>query len=252
MQSCTKISNESQSALEQEGCLVLQSVFSEDEIARLCNHLDPLLKESQDSASIRNRSGLVYAARNVLQMWPEVFLVSQQPTLREFLTTTLGDNCGLVRVLYFGKPPGQTWALPWHKDITIAVRPPDVVPENAEAHWQKVRIKAGVPHVEADRETLSRMLTLRVHLDPALSENGALSVSPGSHHTGKQLDLDVPREMVIAEAGDVFAMRPMLSHCSGQSTPETSLRRRVLHLEFSASAELPYGFEWYSFHPICS
>jgi len=238
------------SALEADGCLLLQNVFSESEIESLCNHLDPLLEQSQDSASIRNRAGLVYAARNVLQMWPDVFEVCQQPALQDFLKQVLGPQCGLVRVLYFDKPPGQTWALPWHKDITIAVQPPDAVSEGAEDHWKKVRLKAGVPHVEADEKTLSQMLTLRVHLDPALSENGALSISPGSQKSGKQLDLDVPREMVIAEAGDVFAMRPMLSHCSGQSTPETELRRRILHLEFSASEELPYGFRWNFFRSV--
>lgn len=250
MRSSDQLSQNDLSALEADGCLILKNILSDDEIARLCNHLDPLLEQSQGSASIRNRAGLVYAARNVLQMWPEVFEVCQHPLLRQFLRIILGDDCGLVRVLYFDKPPGQTWALPWHKDITIAVQPPKVVPENAEDHWKKVRMKAGVPHVEADEKTLSQMVTLRVHLDPALSENGALSISPGSHRSGKQLNLDVPREMVIAEAGDVFAMRPMLSHCSGQSTPETELRRRILHLEFSASAEFPYGFRWNFFRSV--
>jgi hypothetical protein len=45
-------------------------------------------------------------------------------------------------------------------------------------------------------------------------------------------------------------MRPLLSHCSGQSAPETSLRRRILHLEFSASAQLPHGYEWHTFLPV--
>lgn len=237
-------------ALEREGCLLVQNVFSEQEAEKLCDHLDPLFENSRDSASIRNRAGLVYAARNVLQLWPNVFEVSQQPLLNDLLLQVLGEECGLVRVLYFDKPPGQTWALPWHKDLTIAVQPPEKHSGGMEEHWIKVRSKAGVPHVEADNNTLAHMLTLRVHLDPALSENGALSVSPGSHLSGKQLDLDAPREMVFAERGDVFAMRPMLSHCSGQSTPETSLQRRILHLEFSAHPQLPHGFKWYSFFPL--
>ncbi|MBD3674188.1 MAG: phytanoyl-CoA dioxygenase family protein [Planctomycetaceae bacterium] len=237
-------------ALEREGCLLLQDVFSREETELLCSYLDPLFEDSKDSASIRNRAGLVYAARNVLQLWPDVFKVSQQPRLNRLLDRVLGSTCGLVRVLYFDKPPGQTWALPWHKDITIAVTPPETVPENIEEHWTKVRSKAGVPHVEADVTTLSHMLTLRVHLDPARSENGALSISPGSHHSGKELNLDGPREMVFAEAGDVFVMRPMLSHCSGQSTPMTPLQRRILHLEFATSPNLPHGFEWHTFLPV--
>lgn len=234
-------------ALEQDGCLLLTDVFSTEEIERLSHHLDPLLDQAKNSSSIRNRAGIVYAARNVLQLWPDVFEVSQHPRIKGLLSSVLGEGCGLVRVLYFDKPPGQTWALPWHKDITIAVNPPDPIPDGIEGHWTKVRMKAGVPHVEADEMTLSQMLTLRLHLDPARSENGALSISPGSHHAGKQLDLETPREMVFAASGDVFAMRPMLSHCSGQSTPETPLRRRILHLEFSAFPRLPHDFEWHSF-----
>ena len=42
--------------------------------------------------------------------------------LASALQTALGPGLGLVRVLYFDKPPGQSWALPWHKDLTIAVR----------------------------------------------------------------------------------------------------------------------------------
>jgi len=249
---CLAFDSAARSALERDGCLLLPGVFSAGRVSQLVSQLDPLLESSRDSSSIRNRKGVVYAARNVLQLWPAVFQVSQHLPLKNFLKLALGSECGLVRVLYFDKPPGQTWALPWHKDLTIAVRPPETIPAEAEPHWKKVRRKADIPHVEADQRTLSQMLTLRIHLDPADSDNGALSISPGSHRTGKSLNLDTPRTMVVAAPGDVFAMRPLLSHCSGQSTPETPLQRRILHLEFSASAQLPYGFRWHSFLPVCS
>lgn len=246
----TAFTSEASELLQQNGCLLLSEVFDPAEVDHLCRYLDPLLLNTTEAASILNRAGLVFAARNVLQIWPEVQQVCRTPRLLELLAAVLGRNCGLVRVLYFDKPPGQTWALPWHKDVTIAIQPPNELPLAEGASWNKVRKKAGVPHVEADETILSQMLTLRIHLDPATDENGALCISPGSHQSGKRLDLDVPRELVASRAGDVFVMRPLLSHCSGKSAPETSLRRRVLHLEFSASDQLPHGYEWHTFLPI--
>lgn len=248
----TSFTPEASSQLNQHGCLLLSDVFDAAEVEHLCEYLDPLLLNTTEASSILNRAGLVFAARNVLKIWPEVQQVCRNPRLLEVLEGVLGRRCGLVRVLYFDKPPGQTWALPWHKDVTIAIQPPDELPEIEGSSWNKVRLKAGVPHVEANETILNQMLTLRIHLDPALSENGALCVSPGSHQAGKTLDLDVPRELVSSNAGDVFAMRPLLSHCSGQSAPDTALRRRVLHLEFSATDQLPYGYKWHTFLPVFS
>jgi len=50
-----------------------------------------------------------------------------------------------------------------------------------------------------------------------------------------------------ARAGDVLAMRPLVSHSSGASTPGTQRHRRVLHLEFAGCEELPDGFCWHDF-----
>jgi ectoine hydroxylase-related dioxygenase (phytanoyl-CoA dioxygenase family) len=246
----TSFTSEASERLQQDGCLLLSEIFDPSEVEHLRSYLDPLLHNTTEAASILNRAGLVFAARNVLKIWPEVQHICHKPRLLELLEAVLGRHCGLVRVLYFDKPPGQTWALPWHKDVTIAIQPPNALPLVRGQSWNKVRMKAGVPHVEADEAILSQMLTLRIHLDPTMSENGALCVSPGSHQAGKTLDLDIPRQLVSSNAGDVFVMRPLLSHCSGQSAPETSLRRRILHLEFSASDQLPHGYQWHTFLPV--
>src|SRR5262249_11408360 len=137
---------------------------------------------------------------------------------------------GLVRVLYFDKPPGQSWALPWHKDLTIAVR------DNAlpSERFGKPTRKAGVPHVEAPESVLAGMVTARIHLDDVTDENGPLKVVPGSHRAGKGLALaDAEVRTVYAGAGDVLLMRPLVAHCSNRSLPETRRHRRILHLEFA-------------------
>src|SRR5262249_58384817 len=114
----------------------------------------------------------------------------------------------LVRVLFFDKPPERSWALPWHKDLTVAVRD-NRLPSR---HFAKPTRKAGVPHVEAPPELLEAMLTARIHLDDVTEENGPLKVVPGSHRTGKALVLDgaVPHT-VLAGRGDVLLLRPLVA-----------------------------------------
>ena len=108
-----------------------------------------------------------------------------------------------------------------------------------------------MPHVEAPLSVLENMLTLRIHLDPATPENGPLEVLSGSHRAGKSLVMEgQPETSILASAGDVLAMRPLLAHCSGKSHPGTALHRRILHLEFAASRELRDGFAWHDFWPL--
>ncbi len=92
------------------------------------------------------------------------------------------------------------------------------------------------------------MLKLRVHLDLVTEENGPMRVIPESHVSSDSIGLGIDAAVAIhAFAGDVLAMRPLLSHCSGPSTPDTRRHRRILHLEFAADHELPDGYCWHSF-----
>ncbi len=97
---------------------------------------------------------------------------------------------------------------------------------------------------------LAQMLTLRLHLDPMRAENGPLSVIPGSHLVDHETE-SLPIELHAA-AGDVLAMRPLFPHSSSLSRDGTTLHRRVIHLEFAPSAELPDGYQWHSFHPVAT
>src|SRR5262249_33062945 len=115
---------------------------------------------------------------------------------------------------------------------------------------EKPTRKAGVPHVEAPEEVLRSMLAVRLHLDAATPDNGPLKGIPGSHHGGKELALGgVAPHAVLTGRGAALRMRPLLAHSSGRSHAETALHRRVLHLEFAASATLPDGYTWHTFLP---
>jgi len=209
--------------------------------------LDVCGRSFQDeNLSVRARSsrGHVYAARNLIEAIPEVTSVWQNERLLNFLQEQLGDQFGLVRVLYFDKPPDRTWTLPWHKDTSIAVQDNRL----QSSSFSRPTTKAGVPHVIACDRVLEQMLTLRIHLDPVTDENGPLRVIPDSHVSSESFGLGVNAAVAIhASSGDVLAMRPMLSHCSGPSAPTTRLHRRILHLEFSADYELPDGYRWHTF-----
>ncbi len=240
MQSLERILNQ----VAEDGFAILDGVFAPEHVGKMLGELSQALHSPADAASIRSSGGSVYAARNVLTLWPAAARVCDQTPLPEVLSAVLGPGYGLVRVLFFDKPPDRTWALPWHKDLTIAVRD-NSLPSRV---FSKPTRKEGVPHVEAPVQLLEQMATLRIHLDDVTDENGPLRVAVGSHRTGKELaPSELPARDILVQAGDVLLMRPLLSHCSGASHQGTHRHRRILHLEFAASAELPDGFAWHEF-----
>lgn len=232
--------------LDRDGFVIVPDVFSDSAVDELLAQLSQTLTSSQDEAeAIRSRAGSVYAARNVLTLCPAARDVWRRAPLVELLSEVLGWEFGLVRALFFDKPPERTWALPWHKDLTIAVRDNRL----PTSHFSKPTTKAGVPHVEGSLAVLETMLTLRIHLDDVTEENGPLRVMPGAHRTGKEFVAAEHIESILVNRGDVLAMRPLLAHCSPASHPETERHRRILHLEFSGQPRLPDGYEWYEFTP---
>jgi hypothetical protein len=174
-------------------------------------------------------------------VYPAVKTLWLRSTLLELLGSRLGPDFGLVRGLYFDKPPASNWSLPWHQDLTIAVKDNSL----SSNRFRNRTTKAGIPHVEAPREVLEQMLTLRIHLDDVDEENGPLQVLPGSHR-GQNGAVSQLAVSIHSAAGGVLAIRPLVSHASGPSLAKNR-HRRIIHLEFAASAELPDGFEWRHF-----
>jgi hypothetical protein len=233
--------------LHRFGYAILPGVFGEDEAASLRRRLDEALNAQAggDHSPVLQSRGRTYGARNLLETFPEAAELSGCAALRNLLTAVLGGEAGLVRGLYFDKPPDRSWSLPWHRDLTIAVERNDL----ASRHFRKPTTKAGVAHVEAPRSLLERMLTLRIHLGAMTDENGPLAVIPGSHLPGDDSQPAAPVTL-FAKAGDVLAMRPLLLHASGNSRHGATSHRRVIHLEFAADRRLPDGFAWHTFLPV--
>lgn len=231
-------------SLQRDGFCLLKRAVTKENVQRMLAIFRDTFNVDSEDVRARSSRGHVYAARNLIASIPEVTTVWQCDSLLTFLREQLGENFGLVRALFFDKPPDRTWALAWHKDTAIAVKDNSIVSE----FFSRPTIKAGVPHMIACDEVLKQMLTLRIHLDEVTDENGPLRVIPGSHVSstseGDGLETTVD---VHAMAGDVLAMRPLISHSSGSSVEGTRRHRRILHLEFAASSILPDGVTWHDF-----
>ncbi len=231
-------------ALKSDGFVFLKGAVDRTLVNELNLACESAFVSDDEVMRARSSRGHVYAARNLLDVVPMINTFWQTGVLREALRLILGEACGLVRVLYFDKPPDRSWALPWHKDLAIAVKDNSI----ESNYFSRPTVKAGVPHVVASDEVLRRMITLRVHLDEVTDENGPLRVIPKSHVSRISDGVGVDRALTIyASEGDVLAMRPLLSHCSGASSPNTTRHRRILHLEFAEASLLPDGFEWHDF-----
>jgi ectoine hydroxylase-related dioxygenase (phytanoyl-CoA dioxygenase family) len=126
--------------------------------------------------------------------------------------------------------------------VTIAVRRKLDVP--GFSAWS---VKEGVTHVQPPTEIMERMITIRVHIDDCLEDNGPLQVLPGSHCHGRLSDAEIakwshsPGVTCPTPRGSALVMRPLLLHRS--SPAKVPSHRRVLHLEF-AGENLPGGLEW--------
>jgi hypothetical protein len=233
--------------LTEEGYTLLPAVLSTEEVESVRRSCAGALTDPGAASSLlTSGEGPPYGARNLLRLWPEVVDLIRNPSLSDPLTRILGDRCGLVRGLYFDKPPGNSWALPWHRDSAVAVKSHGII-----GRFARPTVKAGVPHVDAPADLLATMLTVRVHLDDMSEANGPLLVVPGSHRETPAPRSGDPAGIALhCAAGDALLMRPLLLHASAHCTPGHGGHRRIVHLELAPAPELPDGYEWHTFLPL--
>lgn len=225
-----------------DGYAIIPQVVSAHEAKSIASEIAAVFRSQSEGAIEATRGGLV-GGRNLLALWDGWRRVTDQPAVARLIRDQVGPQAGLVRILYFDKPPGNSWSLSLHRDKTIAVDRHHDPP----TPFAKPTRKAGVPHVEATDSLLRSMLTLRLHLDAMCQQNGPLVVAPGSHHVSQS-----PERAALpihCDAGDLFVMRPLLLHGSRASSPDTTMHRRVVHLELAPSEELPGPYRWHRFVP---
>lgn len=181
--------------------------------------------------------------RGLAQRVPRVREFACSSPVRTLVDSVLGPHARMVRSILFSKSDESNWHVAWHQDLAIAVQRRVEI-----AGFTSWSLKDGVPHVQPPIEILERMLTVRLHLDEADENNGALWVSPGSHRLGRLPAKEAAEAaehggtcLCSMDAGDALLMRPLLMHSSRKATSHR--QRRVIHLEF-AGVSLPQGLEW--------
>jgi hypothetical protein len=155
----------------------------------------------------------------------------------------LGPGSRPVRAILFDKTADTNWSLAWHQDRTICVRHRIETP--GFGPWTR---KDGRHHVAPPVALLSRMITVRVHLDPVPADNAPLLIAPGSHRHGRvpvaaiePLVQTCGIHACLAEAGDVWVYATPILHAS--EAARRPARRRVLQVDYAAD-ELPGALEW--------
>src|SRR4051794_13624323 len=79
--------------VERDGFALLRSVIAAADVEEILNGLSAALGTSSDeAASIRSQAGTVYAARNVLALWPPAATRWRRPPLPEILAAILGPG----------------------------------------------------------------------------------------------------------------------------------------------------------------
>lgn len=213
--------------LDQDGFQIIPSVLtdSDSEVETLRMALSSL--------------GVAPGHRNLMRHVPEIAALAGSAKI----INLLGPGLLPVRSIFFDKTPEANWLVPWHQDLSIAVK--RRIDVSGYGPWST---KDGVPHVQPPVEILETMVTIRLHLDDCDESNGALRVIPGSHQLGRLGAADIinarsnQNEVVCSmHAGDALLMRPLLLHASSEASAPA--HRRVIHLEY-ATGSLASGLEW--------
>ena len=225
--------------LEQNGFQIVEAVLPQERIDALI----ALVEEATRQAG-HTRGEQAYSLREVFDRLPQLKELVRSSAFAQLLEPVLSEGYFAVRGLLFDKIPNANWKVPWHQDLTIAVRERREAP--GYGPWS---VKNGLPHVQPPTEVLEKMLTLRLHLDDCHADNGGLRVLPGTHLKGKLSAAQIQAErrsgeevVCVVPAGGALLMRPLLLHAS--SPAKIPSHRRVLHFDFAAQ-ELPCGLEWY-------
>jgi len=215
--------------LERDGIVTVPAALPSDEAEQLSDYLEPRVGAGAGDRGLH-----------------------EDPVVRELATSGVAarlarhvlEDAKVVRILYFDKNPEANWKVPYHQDVTIAVRERHEV--EGFSGWST---KENMPHVRASGDVLAQMVAVRIHLDDCGPDNGPLRAIPGSHRDGKLLKAVVqelvsqrPEAEYTSPLGGAILMRALTLHASSQAT--SPRHRRVVHIEY-ATGDLPSPLAWY-------
>lgn len=125
-------------SFEKDGFAILPNSLSPPQIGMLIDCVSHL-----GGFGVRSRSG-VYAVRNLLDVSCEVRLLASSPAIMKIVGQFFAADAFPVRGILFDKVHGANWLVPWHQDLTIAVREridtPGYGPWSAKGHRRVIHI----------------------------------------------------------------------------------------------------------------
>ena len=125
-------------AVQSRGFAIVEGFLDDSDVA----YLLAALERHYPPDSSLGRIGETFALRNLLDMVPEVEQLANAPQVRALVEPALGSTFLPVRGILFDKIPEANWKVPWHQDVTIAVK--ERVDADGFGPWTT---KAGVFHV---------------------------------------------------------------------------------------------------------
>lgn len=209
--------------------------FSIEDAVLTANECDSLI-EALLLCDGHSRAGARHLMRN-----PAAAAIASDRRLLEIARRCLGSCAVPFRATLFAKSLLANWSVVWHQDTALPLERRIDSPE-----WGPWSTKTGILYAHAPGWALSRIVALRLHLDPSTVENGPLRVIAGSHLSGVLTDEKIFRVAKTEQAldcvvsrGGVLAMRPLLIHASSKA--HSAAPRRVLHIEYADSLQLNDG-----------
>lgn len=227
----------------EKGYAIIENVYTTEEV----NTIIELIEKSDSGKETYRKTQDVFAIRQVLKEIPEIKDFIFNSKTRDIIKSIGGDNCFVVKSIYFDKPETSNWFVAYHQDLTISVK--NKIETQGYLNWTK---KQNQFAVQPPLEILENIFTIRIHLDDTTNENGAVKVIEGSHLNGirrpELIDKNKEKETVCeVKQGGIMLMKPLTLHSSTRTTNHK--RRRVLHIEFSNS-KLTENLEWSEYSKI--
>jgi len=218
-------------SVDENGYRIYESIFSSAEC-------DTLIHELGGAAGGRSRAG----ARH-LMAYPAIASLAADRRMMRIVESVLGDGAVPFRATLFEKSVATNYLISWHQDTALPL-----AKRFESVGWGPWSRKRGIDYCHAPVCALTRILAMRLHLDPSERENGPLRVVPGSHRCGVLTDQQVLEWVgtnihveCLLPRGGVLAMRPLLIHASSKA--RVPAPRRVLHIEYADSLELAPGIQ---------
>lgn len=212
--------------LLQHGFAIVNDLVSPSELREVCERCEEI-----------DRAG----SRRVLdEYWCQTFASKIHRRLADYVPSMKHRQA--VQCTFFNKTEQANWFVAYHQDRSVPVA------DSTPASYPGFARKEGMTFVQPKVEVMNQMLTVRLQLDGADAQNGALRVLPGTHLSGilelnriAALQSILEEVRIEAKAGSAVIMSPLLLHASSKSKAQG--QRRVLQILF-APRDDQCGLDW--------